>query len=138
MVLGQAIDLEFENRGLTLNQVETMHINKTAKLIATSLVMGAVIVDLDKNLRDRLYQFGLDLGLLFQVQDDIIDATMSEAEVGKPTGLDLNKSSFVNILGLNESIKYANALASKIEREFKGLDKNIQSSLGRAIREIFI
>ncbi|NPA28130.1 MAG: polyprenyl synthetase family protein [Epsilonproteobacteria bacterium] len=129
MVLGQAIDLEFEKKPLSLSEVEIMHLNKTAKLIAASLLMGAVIVDLDKDTKDKLYQFGLDLGLLFQVQDDIIDATLSESEAGKPTGLDGDKNSFVNILGLNGAIEYANSLAKKIEDEFSNLDLKLQNAL---------
>jgi len=129
MVLGQAIDLTFENTPLKLEEVEILHLNKTAKLIAASLQMGAVIVDLDKSVQKNLYQFGLDLGLLFQVQDDIIDATLSESEAGKPTGSDEAKNSFINLLGLDASIEYANSLSSKIESEFNNFDKKLQNAL---------
>ena len=129
MVLGQAIDLAYENRPLSLEQVEVLHLNKTAKLIASSLVMGAVIVGLDSKVKDRLYQFGLDLGLLFQVQDDIIDATLSADEAGKPTGNDEDKNSFINLLGLDESVKYADNLADKIELDFKNFEPKLQSAL---------
>ena len=65
MVLGQSIDLHFENEPLSLEEVKILHTNKTAKLIATSLLMGAVIVGLEKQKQDALYAFGIDLGLLF-------------------------------------------------------------------------
>ena len=68
-----AIRSYYENQPLTIDQVKILHTNKTAKLIAASLVMGAVIVGLDKKVQDALYDFGIDLGLLFQIQDDIID-----------------------------------------------------------------
>jgi len=129
MVLGQALDLEFENRPLSLKQVEELHLNKTAKLIASSLLMGAVIVDLDYNTKQKLYDFGLSLGLLFQVQDDIIDVTLSSDEAGKPTGNDEDKNSFINILGLEASIEYANNLAQKLEQEFKGFEAKLQNAL---------
>ncbi len=129
MVLGQAIDLEFENRVLSLLQVEQMHINKTAKLIAASLQMGAVIVGLDTKVKEALYDFGLDLGLLFQVQDDILDATKSSSEIGKPTSNDGDKNSFINILGVEESIEYADRLAKKIEKKFLTFDEKLQASL---------
>jgi geranylgeranyl pyrophosphate synthase len=129
MVLGQAIDLEFENKPLTLEQVEILHKNKTAKLIAASLLMGAVIVGLNSEKKSRLYQFGLDLGLLFQVQDDILDATQSSAEAGKPTGFDSDKNSFIAILGLEESLEYAQRLAQKIEEDFESFDAPLQESL---------
>ncbi len=129
MVLGQAIDLAFENTPLTLEQAESLHINKTAKLIAASLVMGAVIAGLGKEIEDKLYQFGLDLGLLFQVQDDIIDVTLSEAEAGKPIGNDGDKNSFINLLGLEKSVEYADTLAKKIEGEFEKFDPKLQNAL---------
>jgi len=133
MVLGQAIDLEFENKPLSIKEVEILHINKTAKLIAASLVMGAVIVGLDSKIKDRLYQFGLDLGLLFQVQDDILDATQSKENVGKPTGFDKDKNSFINILGLKESIIYADRLAESLNIEFKDFDSKLQEALAPLI-----
>jgi len=129
MVLGQAIDLAYENRPLSLEQVELLHLNKTAKLIATSLVMGAVIVGLDSKIKDRLYKFGLNLGLLFQVQDDIIDVTLSADEAGKPTGNDEDKNSFINLLGLEKSIEYADNLANTIVADFKEFEPRLQSSL---------
>jgi len=129
MVLGQIIDIDYENKPLELEQVEILHINKTAKLIASSLLMGATIVDLDKKTKDKLYQFGLDLGLLFQVQDDIIDVTQSSQEAGKPTQNDKDKNSFINILGLDESVKYADSLAKKLELEFKNFEKKMQDAL---------
>ena len=135
MVLGQAIDLEFENKPLTLEQVELLHINKTAKLIAASLIMGAAIVGLDKKCKDALYQFGIDLGLLFQVQDDILDATQTQECVGKPTGFDSDKNSFVNILGLEESIEYANNLAKKLEVEFNKFENKLQEALSPLINK---
>jgi len=129
MVLGQAIDLEFENKPLKLEEVEILHLNKTAKLIAASLVMGATIVNLPKETKDKLYQFGLDLGLLFQVQDDIIDVTLSQEEAGKPIGNDEAKNSFINLLGLEGSIEYANNLANKIELEFNRFEPKLQGAL---------
>ncbi len=129
MVLGQALDLTFENTPLTLKEVEELHINKTAKLIAASMQMGAVIVGLDRKAKEKLYDFGIDLGLLFQVQDDILDVTKDSIEAGKPTNFDGDKNSFVNILGLDKSIEYANNLASKIKSEFELFDKNLQIAL---------
>ncbi len=135
MILGQAIDLHFENRPLTLEQIKFLHKNKTAKLIATSLLMGAVIVDLDKEEQDKLYNFGIDLGLLFQIQDDIIDETKSELEAGKTTGNDENKNSFINIMGLENSIKEAETMANDLEERFKLLDKPLRKALNPIIKK---
>ena len=135
MVLGQAIDLYFENRPLTLEEIKFLHKNKTAKLIATSLLMGAVIVELDKEEQDKLYRFGIDLGLLFQIQDDIIDETQSDEEAGKTTGNDENKNSFINIMGLEGSISEAEAMANDLEERFKLLDKPLQKALNPIIKK---
>ncbi|HIO95740.1 MAG TPA: polyprenyl synthetase family protein [Campylobacterales bacterium] len=135
MVLGQAIDLHFENQLLTLEQVKILHTNKTAKLIATSLLMGAIIVGLEKKKQDELYHFGLDLGLLFQIQDDIIDETQSDEEAGKTTGNDGDKNSFVNIIGLDKSIEEAEVLANNLEGRFKSFDKSLQKVLNPIIEQ---
>jgi farnesyl diphosphate synthase len=129
MVLGQAIDLYFENEPLSVEQVKELHRNKTAKLIAASMLMGAVIVGLDKTAQDELYDFGIDLGLLFQIQDDIIDETQSEEEAGKTTGNDSDKNSFINLLGLDRSIVEADELAQKLESRFAEFDPRLQDAL---------
>lgn len=129
MVLGQAIDCYFENKPLTIDQVKFLHINKTAKLIAASLQMGAVIVRLEKRVQEELYAFGIDLGLLFQIQDDIIDETQNEEQAGKTTGNDSDKNSFVNLLGLEESIVQADVLAKDLQRRFEAFDEKLKTAL---------
>jgi len=129
MVLGQSIDLYFENRPLTLEQVKILHTNKTAKLIATSLLMGAVIVGLEKSKQEALYTFGIELGLLFQIQDDIIDETQSEEEAGKTTGNDEDKNSFINLIGLEKTVEEAETLAKHLEHEFTQFDEVLQNGL---------
>lgn len=129
MVLGQSIDLHFENILLSLEQIKILHINKTAKLIATSLLMGAVIVGLEKSKQEALYAFGIDLGLLFQIQDDIIDETQSEEEAGKTTGNDGDKNSFINLIGLEQTVEEAEKLAEHLAEEFSKFDKTLQNAL---------
>ena len=129
MVLGQAIDCYFENQPLSLEQVKTLHKNKTAKLIAVSLQMGAVIVGLELKVQQALYDFGIDLGLLFQIQDDIIDETQSEEEAGKPTGNDTDKNSFVNLLGLEKTVEEADTLAKDLQRRFETFDEKLKIAL---------
>ncbi|SFV52052.1 Octaprenyl diphosphate synthase / Dimethylallyltransferase / (2E,6E)-farnesyl diphosphate synthase / Geranylgeranyl pyrophosphate synthetase [hydrothermal vent metagenome] len=129
MVLGQAIDCYFENKPLDLEQIKILHTNKTAKLIAVSLQMGAVIVGLDEEVQNELYCFGIDLGLLFQIQDDIIDETQSEEEAGKTTGNDSDKNSFINLLGLVRSVEEADTLAKDLQRRFETFDVKLQTAL---------
>jgi len=135
MVLGQSIDLHFENMPLNLEQVKILHRNKTAKLIATSLLMGAVIVGLEKKKQESLYAFGIDLGLLFQIQDDIIDETHSEEEAGKTTGNDGDKNSFVNLIGLEKTIEEAEILATHLEEQFNSFDEVLQDGLREIVQK---
>ena len=128
MVLGQAIDCYFENKPLKVEDIKTLHTNKTAKLIAASLKMGAIIVG-KEDLADKLYDFGIKLGLLFQIQDDILDVTQSSEEAGKLTNNDEDKNSFVTILGIDESMKQANELANELTLEMDSFDENLQSEL---------
>jgi farnesyl diphosphate synthase len=129
MIIGQAIDCYFENTPITLEQLEFLHIHKTAKLIASSLKMGAVIAGLDEQMQNNLYKFGIDIGLLFQIQDDIIDETASEEEAGKTTANDGDKNSFVNLLGLDGAIKSANDLAKKCENSLGDFENIVTPNL---------
>lgn len=129
MIIGQAIDCYFENQKLELNQLEFLHIHKTARLIAASLKMGAIICEYDLSTQDKLYDFGIDLGLLFQIQDDIIDETCTEEQAGKTTQNDGSKNSFVNLLGLEGAIKSANELALKCTNTLNAFDSNLKESL---------
>ncbi|MBE0514105.1 polyprenyl synthetase family protein [Sulfurimonas sp.] len=128
MVLGQAIDCYFENRALGIEDVRVLHTNKTAKLIAASLKMGAIIVDREE-LADTLYDFGVRLGLLFQIQDDILDVTQSSEEAGKLTNNDESKNSFVTLLGLDEALKEADELAQTLIKEMDGFDEKLKNEL---------
>jgi len=129
MIIGQAIDCFYENKKLELDQLEFLHTNKTAKLIAGSLKMGAIIAEYDLETQEKLYNFGTDLGLLFQIQDDIIDETQTEEEAGKTTQNDEAKNSFVNLLGLAGAKEAADKLAKKCENTLNTFDKNLKENL---------
>jgi len=88
-----------------------------------------VIVGLEKAVQEALYTFGIDLGLLFQIQDDIIDETQSEEEAGKTTGNDSDKNSFVNLLGLKQTVEEADALAKDLQRRFEAFEPRLQEAL---------
>lgn len=133
MIIGQAIDCFFENQKLELEQLKFLHIHKTAKLIAASLKMGAIISEYDLVVQEKLYNFGIDIGLLFQIQDDIIDETQTEEEAGKTTHNDESKNSFVNLLGLDGAITSANELANKCENNLNELDENLKISLTKLL-----
>jgi farnesyl diphosphate synthase len=128
MVLGQAIDCTFEHTKLSLEEVKFLHTNKTAKLIAASLQMGAVIAG-QTSLEKPLYDFGIDLGLLFQIQDDILDVTQTSEEAGKTTNNDTAKNSFVTLLGLDGAVAEADKLAAQLEHRLKSFDERLYREL---------
>lgn len=103
MIIGQAIDCFFEDKRLDLAQLKFLHERKTAYLIAAALKMGAIIAEFSEEKMHEIYEFGLKLGLLFQINDDIIDFTSDAKTLGKPTNKDTHKNSFINLLGLNEA-----------------------------------
>ncbi|MBX7491350.1 polyprenyl synthetase family protein [Helicobacter turcicus] len=137
MVLGQALDCHFEHQRLPLEQLEIIHLNKTAKLIASALEMGAIIAQCDKKTCKSLYQLGLDLGLFFQIRDDVIDCTQSTQEAGKPTHSDGVKNSYVNLLGLKGAKKSAKLLQNSITRQIKTLNKPAQKYLNTLLGSYF-
>jgi farnesyl diphosphate synthase len=128
MVLGQAIDCYFENQRLELDQVKILHIHKTGKLIAASLQIGAFIVGRD-DLAQELYDFGIDLGLLFQIQDDILDVTQNDEQAGKTTNNDQAKNSFITLLNYEGAMEEADMLADKIMKKMVSFDENLQREL---------
>ncbi len=128
MVLGQALDCYFENQPLELDKVKLLHVNKTAKLIAAALKMGAIIASDDKTAQ-ILYDFGIKLGLLFQIQDDILDITQDDAQAGKTTNNDTSKNSFVTILGLEAAIQEADTLATELTDMMNDFDDKVYQNL---------
>jgi len=132
MVLGQAIDCYFENKKLSLDELKFLHLNKTGKLIAASLKMGAVIVN-EPDLANKLYDFGLKLGLLFQIQDDLFDL-LDELSTGKSSGVDENKNTFVTILGEKEAIQKADILADDLQKELNDFDENLKMELEKLLK----
>ncbi len=137
MVLGQAIDCFFEDKKLSLDELTFLHIHKTAKLIAASLQMGAIIVNLPKEKENLLYEIGLKIGLLFQVQDDIIDATQTAKEAGKPTSNDAAKNSFTNLLGVEGARKEKERIIEDIYKDFAKLDDDLKDRLTIMIEKYF-
>lgn len=127
MALGQAVDCYFENQKLGLEELKFLHIHKTARLIAASLQAGCVVAGLDEAEAARIYYIGLDLGLAFQIADDIIDATQSAETAGKPTHNDGAKNSFTNLLGVEGAVQAKNELIAKIERELGGVHAGIRA-----------
>ncbi|MEO1958055.1 MAG: polyprenyl synthetase family protein, partial [Nautiliaceae bacterium] len=95
--------------------------------------MGAIIVN-KKDLGNRLYEFGLKLGLLFQIQDDLLDLE-DESKTGKTTGVDVNKNTFVTILGKEKALKEADKLVGELKKELEGFDENLNKELSKILEK---
>ena len=110
MVAGQVLDMEGEGKHLNLEELQTIHSNKTGKLLAFPFQAAGVIAGLDKNLQKQLKTVGELIGLAFQVRDDILDVTASFEEIGKTPQKDLQaeKSTYPALLGLDEAKIFCN------------------------------
>ena len=113
MVGGQAIDLAFIGRKISLPELENMHIHKTGALIRSSVTMCAGLT-LDKQSLEykHLKHYAECIGLAFQVQDDILDESATTATLGKTQGKDkeAGKPTYASLLGLRGAKKMANDL----------------------------
>jgi geranylgeranyl diphosphate synthase type II len=102
MVAGQVLDMAAENMLISADQLTEMHNRKTGDLIAASVMAGAEIVGASHDAQTHLGQFGYNLGLAFQVRDDLLDVLSDTATLGKPQGSDerQDKSTFTTIFGV--------------------------------------
>ena len=110
MVAGQVLDMEGEGKHLNLEELQTIHANKTGKLLTFPFQAAGVIAGLDENLQKQLKTVGELIGLAFQVRDDILDVTASFEEIGKTPQKDLQaeKSTYPDLLGLDEAKVFCN------------------------------
>ena len=110
MVAGQVLDMVGEGKHLNLEELQTIHANKTGKLLAFPFQAAGIIAGLDENLQKQLKTVGELIGLAFQVRDDILDVTASFEEIGKTPQKDLQaeKSTYPALLGLDEAKVFCN------------------------------
>lgn len=105
MVGGQADDMEGEQGITSIDQLEHIHLHKTSDLIAFSLRAGGHAAGASDRQLDALARFGTDVGLAFQIQDDILDITGDQDKLGKPVGSDerQGKVTYPYLIGLDQS-----------------------------------
>lgn len=140
MVAGQVLDMQGEGQAISLEDLKTIHANKTGKLLTYPFVAAGLIVQAQQSVQDKLRRIGELLGLAFQVRDDILDVTASFEELGKTPQKDLAaaKSTYPAFLGLdgaknffNQTLDEAVLILSDLEEktEFSGgeIQKIIES-----------
>lgn len=115
MVAGQVLDMEGENKQLSIQQLENIHEQKTGRLISFAIISGAYLAGISKEKRHHLERFAYYLGLIFQVQDDILDIVGDPEKLGKPVGSDTEneKSTYPSLLGLDGAKKHKDNYVEK-------------------------
>ncbi len=126
MIKGQSMDISLEgSRDVNLETIELMHSLKTGAMIEASLVSGGIVGGANDEQLEQLRIFGKNLGLAFQIMDDILDIE-GERDLGKKRGRDLNKSkvTYLSVLGLDES----KAIVSKLTKKAVGILDNFEGN----------
>lgn len=125
MVGGQALDMAAEKQQISLKELRALHGAKTGALLTAALSMGAVVGGASAKKREALERYGKNIGLGFQVVDDILDVTADTATLGKPAGSDEghDKSTFPKLMGLEKSRKEAGRLIAKAKKELEPFGK---------------
>jgi farnesyl diphosphate synthase len=118
---GQYFDLTYENKRISKNKIINIQNNKTGKLFAFCCECAGIIKGQNLNKRKVLKNIGLDIGLLFQITDDLIDFMGDSKIAGKKTGKDqkVGKPTLISLLGYKKTLNYAFNLKNKINKKIK-------------------
>ena len=123
---GQELDLKFENRNKKINQILNMQRKKTGKLFNFCVQATAIIANKSQKEKNLFGKIGEEIGLLFQLADDFLDARGSKKKAGKPIKKDKKKgkSTLINLMGYKNAFKYADNLKRKLLLNLKKRGKN--------------
>ncbi|MBE6414476.1 MAG: polyprenyl synthetase family protein [Verrucomicrobiaceae bacterium] len=128
MIYGQVEDIEGERNGkMTADKLNFIHHNKTAALITSAVTMGIRLADnYTEEKLEVAREIGKNIGLAFQVIDDILDVTSDDATMGKTTGLDAanDKMTYVSLYGIERSREIAAELTNKAIQDCEKLSEN--------------
>ena len=115
MLVGQVVDVISEGKNIDIKTLEYIHKNKTAAMIQAALKAGAVLGGANDTSIEILESAGEKIGVAFQIQDDILDVIGTQEELGKPVLSDEKnqKSTYVTIYGVDESIKIVKRLSAE-------------------------
>lgn len=113
MVGGQVVDIESEGKAVDLATVEFIHANKTGALIESAMLIGAVLAGASEQAQQMVASIAMDVGVAFQIRDDILDVTSSTQVLGKSVGSDAKnaKSTYVTLKGLEQAKRDVEALS---------------------------
>jgi geranylgeranyl diphosphate synthase, type II len=123
LVGGQVVDLDCEGAtDVTIETLNFIHVHKTAALLETSVVSGAILAGASDDAIQRLTRYSQAIGLAFQIVDDVLDITATQEELGKSVGKDLRaqKATYPSFWGIDESRKQAHQLIEQAKAEVSG------------------
>jgi geranylgeranyl diphosphate synthase type II len=126
LIAGQVADLEAEGRRINRAQLRYIHENKTAALLTASVRLGAMAANASAKQLAAITAFGRDLGLAFQVIDDILDVTQTSVKLGKSAGKDVvaKKATYPAVIGLDKSRVEAKRLTSRADTALANFGKS--------------
>ncbi|MBD2461568.1 polyprenyl synthetase family protein [Oscillatoria sp. FACHB-1407] len=123
LVGGQVVDLDSEgNPNVSLETLNFIHRHKTGALLEASVVCGAILAGASELDQQRLSAYAQDIGLAFQIVDDVLDITATQEELGKTAGKDLQaqKATYPSFWGIDESKRQANQLVTDAKAQLEG------------------
>ena len=126
MIGGQVVDVQSENKVISKDKLDFIHLNKTAAIIIGCMRAGAIIGDACEEDLEKVTKYGKNIGLSFQIVDDILDIVGDETKLGKKVGSDIenHKSTYPSLLGLEKSKEIANDLIEEAKYNIKDLQSN--------------
>ena len=134
MIGGQVVDVESENKIIDKDKLDFIHLNKTAAMIVGCMRAGAIIGDASEEELEKITKYSENIGLSFQIVDDILDIVGDEEKLGKPIGSDIenHKSTYPSLLGLEKSRCRARQLIEEGKSSIKDLpsEKDFLNQLG--------
>ena len=133
MVDGQQMDLAAEGKVVSIEELETIHRNKTGAMIGGAARSGAIIAGASETELNAVTNYAENLGLLFQITDDLLDVTQTSEVLGKTAGKDAQaeKATYVSLYGLDEARKLAETVHARACGELKNIEK--ETNLLRAL-----
>lgn len=125
------MDIKSEGQQVPLETLEWIHTHKTAALLEASVVSGAIVAGASDEDIERVRKYAVNIGLAFQVIDDILDITQSSEQLGKTAGKDLDaaKSTYPSLLGIDESKKVAKRLIDEAKEVLSIYDEQARAPL---------
>ncbi|HCQ5556563.1 TPA: polyprenyl synthetase family protein [Clostridioides difficile] len=134
MIGGQVVDVESENKQIEKEKLDYIHMNKTAAIMVGCMRAGATIGGANSEQMEEITKYAKNIGLSFQIVDDILDIVGDESKLGKKVGSDIenHKSTYPSLLGLDKSKEIAHNLIDEAKKSIEKLSDDVDFLNGLA------